>query len=100
MNRPEYASNQLSKKLDIVEKRIIFKQFKQKLVHADIKSTIGGIVQQKLRTKPSRGQNGFGFHLQTFPWHSNTRKMQPKTWNTDKKLIPIIEATVSNKTMK
>ena len=68
----------------------------QSLVHADTKAMKRGIFQQKKsKKKPNRGQISFGFQLQTFLWHGNTKKFQFKTWKTDKKLISIIEAAIS-----
>ena len=43
------------------------------------------IPTKNLRKKPSRDQISFGFQLQTFLWHGNTKKFQSKTWNPDLK---------------
>ena len=48
---PEYASEQLSRKLDVVKKRIIIEQFIQSLVHAGFRLTKRGIFLQKISEK-------------------------------------------------
>ena len=61
-----------------------FEQLLKMSVQTDTKSTEKSIFQ-KPQYQSVCHLISFGILLQTFQWHWNTRKFQPKTWNTNGK---------------
>ena len=79
--KPEFPSNTVWKNFDVVKKE---KQgsTSSKFQSMHIRSQWNEAYSfETLQGKRSRGQNNFGFQFQTFPWHINASKLQPKISN-------------------
>ena len=69
-------------------KKVTKKQFLQIVFYTDMMWTKKAILQQKkTRNHSIQGQFTFGIHLQSLPSKCNTRKIQPKTWDTAIKFL-------------